>query len=621
MKLYLTGETAEIMQGAQIVAKKVGATICDDGAPVHVSISDDGLKVGKNADGYYIAYSFKAEFFRAFALLCANIKKGTDFEICEKRQFETVGNMLDVSRGFVFKKEVVFDLIERMALMGLNMFMLYTEDTYELEGYPWFGYMRGAYTKEELSEIDAYGELFGVEIIPCIQTLGHLAKALRWPAMNPVKDTASELLVGEEATYELIEQMFRTMRSCFRTKRIHIGMDEAMSLGTGKYLQLHGRRTTAEIMTEHLERVCKIAEKYDFLPMIWSDMFFRMSGKGGEYDTTAEIPANLKDDLPKNLEMVYWDYCMEDRKITDKVLSMHEEMERPVVFAGGIWTWNRLLTCFKKSFDTASEQVRACLQHRVSTLIATTWSNTNSHFSLYSTLPALQIWAELSYHVDADVEWIGERFHDCTGYSFGDWSLLFGDDFTDEEKEKYEYERCFCINSSFQHFHNDILIGLMDKTLSGYDFKAKYDHLRKAIAKADCGDMPNLFERHRLVYEICYLKCDLGTRLRTAYKNGDRAALQNILEDLEKLLELYKKHHQIAKEMWFELCKPFGYNLLDHDLGAVEARTETAIFRVNQYLSGACDKLEELEAEIFYYNGITKPLMEVNTVRSFATVD
>ncbi len=30
-----------------------------------------------------------------------------------------------------------------MAVMGLNMLMLYAEDSYVIEGEPWFGYMRG----------------------------------------------------------------------------------------------------------------------------------------------------------------------------------------------------------------------------------------------------------------------------------------------------------------------------------------------------------------------------------------------------------------------------------------------------------------------------------------------
>ena len=33
--------------------------------------------------------------------------------------------------------------------------MPYTEDIYEVDGEPYFGYMRGSYTKAEMKEIDA----------------------------------------------------------------------------------------------------------------------------------------------------------------------------------------------------------------------------------------------------------------------------------------------------------------------------------------------------------------------------------------------------------------------------------------------------------------------------------
>ena len=43
--------------------------------------------------------------------------------------------------------------LRRLALLGFNVAKLYTEDTYELPGEPYFGYCRGAYTADELREI------------------------------------------------------------------------------------------------------------------------------------------------------------------------------------------------------------------------------------------------------------------------------------------------------------------------------------------------------------------------------------------------------------------------------------------------------------------------------------
>ena len=88
------------------------------------------------------------------------------------------------------KVDTVKLLLRKIALMGLNTFMLYTEDTYEVEEYLYFGYMRGRYTKDEIRELDKYALALGIELIPCIQMLGHLATHLIWAASSEYKDTA-----------------------------------------------------------------------------------------------------------------------------------------------------------------------------------------------------------------------------------------------------------------------------------------------------------------------------------------------------------------------------------------------------------------------------------------------
>ena len=39
--------------------------------------------------------------------------------------------------------------------------------------------------------------MLGIEMIPCIQTLAHLERALQWPVMAEYRDTDDVLLTGE----------------------------------------------------------------------------------------------------------------------------------------------------------------------------------------------------------------------------------------------------------------------------------------------------------------------------------------------------------------------------------------------------------------------------------------
>ena len=51
--------------------------------------------------------------------------------------------------------KALFRMFCRAALMGYTEIYLYMEDTYQLEQYPFFGYLRGAFSKEELKCLDA----------------------------------------------------------------------------------------------------------------------------------------------------------------------------------------------------------------------------------------------------------------------------------------------------------------------------------------------------------------------------------------------------------------------------------------------------------------------------------
>jgi len=174
---------------------------------------EEGKKFAGGADN--------AQLSRALMLLAKNNNLG-DFEISQTPQFNSCGIMLDVSRNGVMRVDAVCEYISHMAALGLNLLMLYAEDVFEMEDYPYFGYLRGSYSVDELREIDDFAFSLGVEVVPCVQTLGHMTEYLKWSAADSVRDTAHTLMCGEEATYKLIESIVKTMRSAFRSNRIHI---------------------------------------------------------------------------------------------------------------------------------------------------------------------------------------------------------------------------------------------------------------------------------------------------------------------------------------------------------------------------------------------------------------
>ena len=238
---------------------------------------EKGLKVRVQNGVVSVEYATVRDLARAGLILKAN-GTDTDYEIKETNEFKDVCLMVDCSRNAVKNIATVKKLIRNLAMLGYTSLMLYTEDTYEVENEPMFGYLRGRYTKAEMQELNAYANEWGIELIPCIQTLAHLNQLMRYKYSHfKCFDCGDILLVGEERTYELIEKMFKTLAECYTSKRIHIGMDEAWLLGRGRYLEKNGLVSRFEILCSHLQKICEIARKYELKPMIWSDMFWRIA--------------------------------------------------------------------------------------------------------------------------------------------------------------------------------------------------------------------------------------------------------------------------------------------------------------------------------------------------------
>lgn len=86
-------------------------------------------------------------------------------------KFNRLGTMVDCSRNAVMSVKSLKRWVDLTSSMGYNTLMLYTEDTYEVENQPNFGYLRGRYTVEELREIDSYAAEKGVELVPVFRLL------------------------------------------------------------------------------------------------------------------------------------------------------------------------------------------------------------------------------------------------------------------------------------------------------------------------------------------------------------------------------------------------------------------------------------------------------------------
>ena len=66
------------------------------------------------------------------------------------KKFNSFGVMLDFSRNGVMTLPALKKFLTTIRKMGYNTVFLYMEDTYEVQGEPYFGYMRSRSSREEM---------------------------------------------------------------------------------------------------------------------------------------------------------------------------------------------------------------------------------------------------------------------------------------------------------------------------------------------------------------------------------------------------------------------------------------------------------------------------------------
>ncbi len=507
--------------------------------------------------------------------------------------FEKKGLMVDCSRNAVPTVETLKKLADIMAAMGYNTLMLYTEDTYEIDGQPYFGYMRGRYSVKELKDIDKYCMDRGIECVPCIQTLAHLNAFVRWKDVQEYTDCNDILLIGEEKTYELIDKMFASMSEAFHSKLIHIGMDEAHMIGRGKYLDRNGYTPVDTLMREHLNKVCEITTKYGYQTMIWSDMLFR-AVNGGEYytDNPDIIGQEVCDVLPQNIMPVYWDYYSTDKEHYDKMIEAHENLGTPVWFAGGLWKWSGVVPHNRFSIKANIAALKACREHSVKNVFFTMWGDDGAEASLFSVLPSMFYTSQLLKGIENEME-IKKNFRDCVGIEFDDYMQIDLPGFNALECNKGKF-----VAPSKYMLYNDYFCGLYDLTVS-QDRNEIYAKASERLAPlAENKDYGYIFSAIKSLCDVLKLKNDIGIRTRTAYREKNMPEINRLIKDYTVIFERLEVFYNAFKAQWFHENKPFGFETQDMRIGGLMNRTRSCKERLQAFANGKISKIPELDEEL-----------------------
>lgn len=621
MKFNIQNLSETYKMGFRELIKELDQEITTDrGIPVVVRESDENkVIVTYEEDTLVLTGKKKVQIFRGLARF---LQEGSACrQIEETSVFETNGVMIDCSRNGVMNLKELKSQIRMMASMGIEKIWLYMEDTYTIEGEPYFGAFRGRYTKEELREADEYAALFGIEIVPCIQTLAHLRAFLKWPQNKEICDVDDILFVGEERVKGLIRKMIEQVMEPFRTKQIHLGMDEAFQLGRGKYLRKHGYREVFEIMSEHLGEVCGVCKDLGYSPIIWSDMFIRPITPDGDYYGIKEGQKPPETEcVPKEIGLVYWDYYNHEKEIYKRCLEFHKKLTENVIFATGGWTWNGVAPNYEKALDTMKKGVEVASDLGIKQIFCTLWYDNGAETPMQTSLFPILYFAQLCYGASVNEIELNKWLAMYSGFSASDYMLLNSFDAV-PGTVLYNANGD---NPSKYLLYQDVLLGLFDKQIEGLGMTQYYEILTKkldeAISHASFGKKMSqmqqenkgyrryaansLFGYYRTLASVLSKKAELGIRAYQAYHAGNKRELFKICEVLSECREQCLKLKDQREALWFMECKPNGFEVMDIRLGGLITRLESAQKRIRGFLMEKWDTLPELEEKRLLYQPV-----------------
>jgi len=565
---------------------------------------DKTLKIKSDGKTATIWYSSKPALLRGIAIILSY--ENEPFEKEEKLQFNHLGNMVDCSRNAVIKPETFKKLIRISALCGHTSFMLYTEETYEIPSEPYFGHMRGRYTQEEMREMDAYAERFGIELMPCIQTLAHLGSLFAFPAMQKYRDLDDILNVAKEETYELIDRMLESVSSSIKSRKINVGLDEAHLLGRGKYLDRAGYSERSDIMYRHLNRVVELCRKYGYEPMIWDDMFFRVNAPNGGY-YSGHVTEKEAAMVPADVNLCYWDYSWVDKKNYSEMLEKHKVFKNnKISFAGGAFTWYGCVPQTAFSMNASRAALTAIFENtlEIDTVLITEWGDDGGFNSILTALPTMILYGEGSWAKDLTNETVAKRIK-IFGEELEDFYTMDDINFAPIVEDVRGTDPLTPHNYML---YQDVLQGLWDWHVPE-GISEHFASVTKKLHKIVERNTPYSHIYHSLekLSSLLEIKAELGLKIKKAYDNGDKDALRHYANDvIPELIKRVKEYIKVYRYQWKYVNKDFGLEVFDARIGGMLCRLDSVIETLTEYTDGDRVSIPELEQERLPYQTYCK---------------
>ena len=602
MTFHLKSVPAELRPALRILAKRypalaggVGAvplsfeTIPDPAAPA--SVVDFGA-------GKTVCYARRCDALRLVGRLLA----GESPAAPERNPFDRLGVMIDLSRNAVMTVDYAKSVLERLAILGYDYAMLYTEDVYEIPGEPYFGMLRGRLTAADVRAIDAHAAALGIELVPCLETLGHLEQIFRWAAYEPLRDIDGIICAWDEKSYALIEKMLRFWRDNVRSRTIHLGLDEAWKLGQGEFRKRFGEQKVFDIMLRHVDRLSALCRKLGVDAVMWSDMWFRAGSKRHDYyDLESDVPAEIASKIPDNVRLCYWDYYHKDQAFYEKMIERHRTMHGEPLMAGGVWTWGTFWYAHRITRAATLACVGGCRKAGLKDLLFTMWGDDGGFCDFESAFAGLAWAAERAYAGAADPKVLEKRYAALFGGASWKAVTALGEWTDGETAEMLWDDPIMNLRAGIRRIEADWQVAVTDTGARHRDLEPGLRKAARLLARAPAakdGEGGSVSYARALCAALL-ARIDLAESLAAAWslpKGKRRAAIKaKALPAARRNVRAMETFEAEFRAMWMSHNRPQGLETTQIRLAGAAERAAECVRRLLDYVAGRADTIPELD--------------------------
>ncbi|XP_005407253.1 PREDICTED: hexosaminidase D isoform X2 [Chinchilla lanigera] len=227
-------------------------------------------------------------------------------------------------KGAPPKVSYLSEIFPLFRALGANGLLIEYEDMFPYEGHLRLLRATHAYSPSEVTEILRLARCSELEVIPLVQTFGHMEFVLKHSAFAHLREVAffpNTLNPHEAESLALVSAMIDQVLGLHKDARwLHIGCDEVYYLGEGEaskqWLQKE-QNSQAKLYLSHIRAVAShvLSQHPSTTPLVWDDML-------------RDIPQDqlAASGVPQLVEPVLWDYSA-DIDVHAKVLLMEKYRE------------------------------------------------------------------------------------------------------------------------------------------------------------------------------------------------------------------------------------------------------------------------------------------------------